>query len=313
MARRWKLGIGVAAAIAVGMLVWLRSERGIAPQPQDDDTAPIASSESVPRARPPEPPAAAAEPEQAGVEDAPRADWNQRYLVADDFFAFVEAAAPAAIGGDARAQYLISRALLTCQVQLITEKEPPLLYAPPYTRRICERFHTGHPLDGFDLPADTKSFTYWREAALANGDALAVLADALATFGKYEVQRDPAMKAQLRGQVLAGIRVAVDSRDPQAVMTISSFITQRPTAQEPWRLASWWVAACELGLDCSKPPPAMVRECATSQMCVATTTVADMIQMVGYPNDVYVAGQDIAYKIKIGDWDGLQPHLPLRD
>jgi len=314
--RRWRIGIVVAVAIVVAAFVWLRSEPGITPQQQDNETPPVASSESVPRSRPTERPAPAVESERAAAEDAPREDWNQRYLVTDDFFAFVQAAAPAAIAGDGRAQYLISRALLWCRVELIAEQQPRLPYASPNPRRLCTRFHEGHPLDAFGLAEEAKSFVYWRETALAHGDALAVVADAITTFGKYGVERDPAAKEQLRQKVLAGIRVVVESRDPEAVMdlaTFAQFDSSAPTAREPWRFASWLVAACELGLDCSKPPPTLIRECATSQRCEATTTVADMIQMVGYPNDVYVAGQDIAYKIKTGDWEGLQPHLPLRD
>jgi hypothetical protein len=295
------------------MLVWLRPERGPAPQGQRSEVPPATLSR--PATPPPttDGPAPAAEPERVAVEDAPRENWNERYLATDGFFAFVAGAAPAAIGGDARAQYLISRALLKCQVQLVVENELPYAYALRNARRLCERFHTAHPLDAFDLPVEAKSFTYWRDEALANGDALAAVADASRLFGLYEAERDPATKEQLRRQALAGIRVAVDSRDPEAIMTISSFVQRPPTAREPWMSASWLVAACELGLDCSKPPPALARECATSQVCVGIYTVADLIQAVGYPADVYAAGQDIAYKIKIGDWEGLQTHLALRD
>jgi len=305
--------IVAAVAIVVAAFVWSRSEVAIAPHPKANDVAPIAPSASAPLATSIERPAPAAEQEDAGAK-APREDWNQRYLVADDFFAFVEAAAPAAMAGDARAQYLISRALLHCRLELIAEKQPPLPYATPNPRRFCTRFHEGHPLDAFGVPEEAKSFVYWRETALAHGDALAVIADALTTFGKYEAARDQATKEQLRQQFLAGIRVVVESRDPEAVMDISSFVLQQPNPDEPWGFVSWFVAACELGLDCSKPPPAMARYCATSRSCyMGLQTVTDMIQMVGYPNEVYVAGQDIAYKIKSGDWEGLQPHLPLRD
>jgi hypothetical protein len=254
----------------------------------------------------------ATELERVGVEDAPRENWNERYLATGDFFAFVAGAAPAAISGDARAQYLISRALLYCRVAVLAENEPRP-YASPHALRLCDRFHNAHPLDAFDLPAEAKSFTYWRDQALANGDALAVVADAHTIFGRYEVERDPATKEQLREQVLAGIRVVVESRDPEGVMTIATFAARRPTANGLRGWASWLVAACELGLDCRQPPPPTARDCATSQMCAGVQTVTDMIQMVRYPNDVYVAGQDIAYKIKIGDWEGLQQHLALWD
>jgi hypothetical protein len=312
VARRWALGIGVAAAIAVGLLVWVRPERGLVPQRQHSEVLPALSAEPV------TPPLSTdhraptvTELERVGVEDAPRENWNERYLATDDYFAFIAAAAPAAIGGDARAQYLISRALLKCQIQMGVEKELP--YALGDARRVCERFHTAHPLDAFDLPPEAKSFIYWRDEALANGDALAAVADATRLLGLSEAARDPATKEQLRRKALAGIRVAVESRDPEAIMTISSFVQRPPTTREPWRSASWLVAACELGLDCSKPPPALARDCATSQLCAGINTVADMLQTVPYPGDVYTAGQDIAYKIKIGDWEGLQQHLALWD
>lgn len=310
MARRWVLGIGAAAAVTVGMLVWLRPERGPAPQTQHSEVRPAAPEPATPPPSTERPPSLS-DLERVNSEYAPRENWNERYLATDDYFAFIATAASAAIGGDARAQYLISQALLYCQVAVRAGNEPRP-YASPHALRPCERFHTGHPLDTFDLPAEARSFTHWRDQALANGDALAVVADAHRTFGKYEAERDPATKAQLREQVLAGIRVVVESRDPEAIMTVAVFAQRRPT-DGLTRWASWLVAACELGLDCRKPPPTIARDCATSQMCAGVQTVTDMIQMVRYPNDVYFAGQDIAYKIKIGDWEGLQQHLALWD
>jgi hypothetical protein len=252
------------------------------------------------------------EPDSAKIESAPRQDWNESYLVSEDFFAFVAAAAPAALDGDARAQYLISQALLHCQVELLAEKRPPLPFAPRDALRLCDQFHAGHPLDAFELPVETKSFTYWRDLALVNGDALAASADALKSFGLYEAKRDAATKEQLRRQVLDRVRVVVESRDPQAIMELSALVQRRPT-NEPWRSTSWIVAACELGLDCSKPFPSLARLCATSRACQPLSTVADFVQTAPCPNQAYTAGQDLAYKIKTGDWDGLQPHLALWD
>ena len=311
MARRWGIGIGVATAIAVGAFVWLRPESPFVPEPElADVAAPSASVPVLPQVSSER--ALEAERENVAVEDAPRENWNEHYLASEDFFAFVAAAAPAALDGDARAQYLISRALLHCQVELLGEKAPPLPFAPRDKLRLCEQFHTAHPLDAFGLPAETKSFTYWRDLALANGDALAVVADAVRTFGMYEAARDAATKEQLRRQTLAQIRVVVESQDPGAILSLSVFAQQRPT-QKPWMFASWYVAACELGLDCSKREPGIARLCATSRSCRGVQTVADTIQMVGHANDVYGAGLDIADKIKTGDWEGLQPHLALWD
>ena len=84
-------------------------------------------------------------------------------------------------------------------------------------------------------------------------------------------------------------------------------------SREPgFQTSAWLVAACELGYDCSQPFPAIVESCAESGVCAGVQAVSDLIQQVPDFARSYTAGQDIAYKIRARDSDGLEPYLTMR-
>ena len=91
-------------------------------------------------------------------------------------------------------------------------------------------------------------------------------------------------------------------------MYTSPVLSREPAFQS----ASWIVAACELGCDCTRPFPGLIELCAESGACTAVQTASDFIQ--GAPDfaRIYTAGEDIAYKIRARDWAGLEPYLEMR-
>lgn len=317
----------LAIALAVSALVlWLREDRpsasvprvvaaDLAPAPaitvdhgDEDRRAPDADSRGE------EPPAVAATPTSAAA-------WDNLYRSSTDYFAFVQGAAAAAASGDGRAQWLLSKALMECQLELVTAQEvaagrlPGHLAATPRAQR-CQRFKNSHPLDGLGLPEDAKSFAYWRDQALASKDPNAVMLRAAKAASSLGSDTDAATKVDLHRQILEDLLIVVESREPEAILTLTSLYMNPHVARDDLQWVSWALAACDLGYDCTLPLPAARDECGASGLCTSVTTVGDMIQrspkFASNNAEIYAAAQEIASLVRAGNWEPLQAYLALR-
>jgi hypothetical protein len=260
-------------------------------------------------------------PVEAEIEESgPFRDWDALYNTSDYHF-FVQSAAPAAIGGDGRAAWLISQALLQCGPFVLSNAgaDPSAkrsLAEPPgdlsRTER-CEGFQRSHPLDEFDLPEEAQRVDYWRAIAAAVGDGRAVMYRAVSVAAGVSSEMDAAARAHRYSSILDDVRVAVASKDPEAISTIGWMLMNPSVAREPVHEGiPWLLAACELGLDACWQ--ARQGSCGQRSDCDPGVLLLEQVQREDSQTfaKLYATGQDIAYMVRVGDWDGLQPYLAMK-
>jgi hypothetical protein len=224
------------------------------------------------------------------------------------------------MNGDGRAGWLLSLVLVDCKVLLDTaDRRDPALRGTLAEDRLddskiqrCEGFRAAHPLDG--LPDEAKRPSYWRELAIAAGDGRAVAYRAVVERAtRVNNDMDSATKASYRSLILDDLRVAVATKDPEAIATLANVFFQPKVSRDPRRGVAWLIAACELGYDCSMTNPALRSACARSGTCGGTTLTDGFRQSVTPAEfaKMYAAAQDIAYNVRQGNWDALQQYLAM--
>jgi hypothetical protein len=263
-------------------------------------------------------------------------DWNQRYRESTDYFSLARALADAAVIGDARAPYVLSRVLLECKVHAITLQSYPGGTAPErvqaylvntpsiseaqraaFARRAsqCERLFSENAFAEHDLPEEAQEFRYWRDLAIEAGDPLALMERATRTALTYRATEDSESASEYRDALFKDLRVAVASREPEALLLIGGLLVQPSLTDDPEVGLAWWAAACQTGYDCSNTNPDVGRGCVEAGTCEPGLTVLDTLQRdLGATKyaAIYAAGQDILYKVGNEDWDGLQQYLKVK-
>jgi hypothetical protein len=250
------------------------------------------------------------------------AEWDQRYRT-EELFSFAQSAAVAAMSGDGRAAWLLSLVLPECKVLLLSaDRRDPALRGSLAERRLddlkiqrCEGFRAAHPLDGLGLPEEANVPRYWRELAIAAGDGRAVAYRAVVELAAaVSDDMDAATRASYRAMILDDLRVAVASKDPEAIATLANVFFQPNVSPGAQQGVAWLLAACELGYDCSQTNPSQGNACVQSGTCDGSTLADGFRHSVSAAEfaKAYAAGQDIAYNVGTGNWEGLQPYLVMR-
>jgi hypothetical protein len=254
--------------------------------------------------------------EASAHEDGPDEDWDKLFA-AGDHYAFVEAAAAAALDGDGRAAWLMSRALLECTAVLRTEEGAlsPAITANPVEmarQKRCSSFrHQPNPLDALELQEEAKRAGYWRQLAEALGDSRAVAYRAERAVSGIE-DLDAAGRAQRQQLIMDDVRVAVESKDPQAIFFLGN-VYGRELQTRPLQSELWLLASCDLGFDCSVPLPP-TDSCGYAGTCEPFVPMEFLRRNLGEKKfaEIYAEAQDVAYRIRVGDWEGLQPFLAMK-
>lgn len=263
-------------------------------------------------------------------------DWMTQYHQTEDLYAFATDAARAAVEGDARAQYALSQALLNCDAQVKMLGGPsgssgvPQAIEDHLTRvkgvleqdRVsfrrnalrCERFFNENALENLSLAGEARSYRYWFDKAVDAGDPLALMERASRTALRDRAADDAA--TEVRQAVLDDVRVAVESREGAALARVGWLYTQAALVGDNNKQGfAWLVAACAAGYDCSNTNPEIGRGCAEAGTCQPGQSILDVLQRdLGSSQyaAVYASGQDILYKVRAGDWAGLQQYLEMR-
>lgn len=275
-------------------------------------------------------------PESPVSEGAPsdegRYSWREDYVRADDLFAFSMRATKAAMAGDSRAQYYLSQALRTCHIETgpiklsglgveeyLQQLFAELPYSPPNQiinarQRIarCERFLSAESLSRESIPPNPEDHEYWLDQAIAAGDSMALMERS--NIAAADLSDVDAEAAQLvKAQALSAVRVAIASKAPEAIAAVGELFWSADVARDhSYQGPAWILAACELGYDCTAAnPDFMLLNC---DYQVACPTLQDVL-MRDFGADygrIYAASQDIAYKLRVGDWDGLQQYLEMK-
>jgi hypothetical protein len=263
MTRSSLLIIAGLAAIAGASLLFVSRDAplptgGALPQPSSTEraAAPLTASTMDGFAQPASGSPASSTP--AAIRVRPPDPMAANFAATDDLLAFVEGIHPTAEAGDGAAAYYMFRALDRCQTE----------YGMRFGGGRRER-----PFD--DVLADPSVVSQFGEADLRRiyGQCQRLRESDLARLGpmddwllKAADARYPRAQAELALQLVNGTtgtqdpealekarelaRAALESRDPAVFVPVSSVIG-RLTEGNADRDASWFVAACQRGFDCS--------------------------------------------------------------
>jgi hypothetical protein len=285
-----------------------------------------------PAERSPEPSRAPLDPSRAAVRVE---EWTRRYHESNDDFALARELAAAAIDGDAHAKYRLGRLLLRCEAYkriLAPHTEGSVadrvefhlasgnfsevgrnLFRREALR--CGRLFTDDPMADYDLPDEARDFRYWTQEAVAAGDPLAVMERAFRTATDQRDTDDAEQRQAFRERLLNDVRLVAFSGNGAALYQLGGMLSHPSVAADPEDGYAWIVAACEGGYDCTNENPDVGSGCVARGTCEAAQTFVDVLQRdlgAGKFGTIYAKAQDIQYKIKANDWEGLQQYLELK-
>jgi hypothetical protein len=236
--------------------------------------------------------------------------------------------------GDGAAQHQLSRLLLHCEVYKrilaaytegsVAERVEFHLsngkLAEPGRSQFregalrCGRLLTEDPFAGYDVPDDAKDFRFWADRAVESGDPLAVMNRLFDTAVGRSRTGDDAERT-FRERSLGDLRRVVFSGSGAALFRLGGLLSHPSIVADPADGYAWSVAACESGYDCSNANPEVGFGCVERGTCELGSTFLDVLQRdlgAGKYATIYAKAQDIQYRIKTSDWDGLQQYLEVK-
>jgi hypothetical protein len=263
-------------------------------------------------------------------------DWLRSYHESTNNLALALELVDAAALGDARAEFVLGRILLRCEIYkrtlapyaegTVAERIERHLAAQPnlavfggsrFRREAqrCEGLLVDNPFAEYDLPEQATNFQYWAERAVGSGDPLAAMDHASRLVGTRSETDDPEKSRAYREALMNDVRVAVLSKDAGALFAVGALFSHPSLVADPEYGYAWQVAACESGYDCSNANPEIGLGCVVDSSCVDDLTWLDKMQRDFGPTkyaEIYANAQDIQYKIRTDDWDGLQQYLKIK-
>ena len=271
--------------------------------------------------------------------DHPAVDWNKAFQTSTNYFSLVAKVAKAALDGDGRAAYYVSRKWLQCSAlasqyasaehpgEMFNEEMSQSAYAAPewiekQRRRFqeCSGFYKFNDRKGNDVFADLpnreggyRSAQFWMDLAYQNNDPVAQTVHAALAVGSTPPNSDQIQVAQ------ADLNHAIASGDPEALFHAGMVITNGLYVDriEGFALS---LAACDLGYDCTAANSngtdlpfgdcVMVGTCAPGS--VFSEWVTKNIGADGYAQ-AYARAQQIRDALAQGNMSALQQFAKLKD
>jgi hypothetical protein len=219
---------------------------------------------------------------------------------------------PAALNGDAEAQYYIFAALRECAPSnaLFGEGKQlsDVLVNPGFSeagRRymtrlwtLCEGLRTADPFAGLPQSPDPRSPATWLQRAAAQKHVLSETVRVWGDLGRPAEER--------RASVLELATKFETSPDPRAMLYLGALVGQFGAASGPSGMALMLVA-CELGAACSEgQADGVMPACGEvdDPTCIPGATVAEQLQRAVGPAEfarVYAIASDIRQRLVAGD------------
>ena len=198
-------------------------------------------------------PVTAAAPVRGG--QAPTVNFYSGFKSAPDLFDYQQRLAARALAGDGRASYYLGLVGHKCHLaieyyRLMGE------HLPDFDR--CHRMLVEDPFAGLPAREGGYRWTFWRELAIAQGDPVAELEDAVFWH------RDNT--ARMR----AALNAAAASELPEAYFSLGSALLV--VGDNNLEALAWMEVACEFGYDCRMDNPRIGMGCVEQGYCVADTT-----------------------------------------
>jgi hypothetical protein len=276
---------------------------------------------------------------KATLTDRPKVDWKNEFRTSTNYFPLLAKAAKAALEGDGRAAYYVSRKWLECESfarqygsverpeEKFNEDMKSYVYAPPELIendrkrfQACAGFYKLNDPTGNDVFADLpnreggyRSVQFWMDLAYQNNDpvaqtvhaALAVSATSPNSAGQIQVAQ-------------TDLNRAIASGDPDALFYAGMIITNGLSTDhvEGFALS---LAACDLGHDCtaanSSGTDIPFGDCVVAGTCAPGTVFADWVTKnigaEGYAQ-AYARAQQIEDALARGDSNALQQLAKLK-
>jgi hypothetical protein len=272
------------------------------------------------------------------IGESPRQDWDAMLQTTDNYYEFVVEALKAVREGDGRAAYRIAGALADCTLtlQLARSDSVPEKAFAEEQRRLDERYPARPSWvklrderqfnrcvgliqnDPFaELPhaeGDHLSITYWLDKAVALGDPLAV-SDRIATLLSNAPNGTTEQRSRDLEQAQIYLHDVLRSGDEKALFFIGSTLIDKRYSTDPSRGLVLTLAACEMGLDCSKGTPMASRaRCEFPGECAPPIDYRELILRDVGPRDyaqLFARAQEIRDLIRRKDWDALLPYITI--
>lgn len=261
--------------------------------------------------------------------------WTERFRGSGDYSSFVSDALPYAIKGDGRASYYIAVALQSCASIMRkyhgVEDPEALLNAeltsspkgPQWTKDLhAANVHRCLGLaqrDAFSElpPGPTYNASYWFDAAVEDGDALAEVHEASKTLAELSVSTSLPSDARAVKIEAAGdeLKKAIASGGPDVLFSVGMAIANSPVVSDPEQGIAIALTACDVGYDCSdKNPDNVFATCRLSGACPADTDYSYFVQQsVGQTEfaELYAKSQVLKQSFMSGDTDALAASVKI--
>jgi hypothetical protein len=267
-------------------------------------------------------------------------NWDEEFRTSTDYFPLIARAAKAALNGDGRAAYYVSRKWLECQslvqqysgtgvqpegkfneqMAMFASLPPELIEKKQKQFHDCAGFYKGDDRKGNDVFADLpqrdggyNSVKFWRDLAYQNNDPIAQTEHAaLSISSSVSPTPDQIQVAQV------DINHAIASGDPAAIYNAGMIITNGLYADRIQGFALS-LAACELGYDCTAKTSGgsdiPFGECVAMGTCSPGETFTDWVNKhigaEGYAQ-AYARAQLIKTALAQGDSNALQKFAQLK-
>ena len=296
---RQRIGLLVAAAIAVAVIAWISAGRGVVPGVVVS-TAPAtrATAQPVLQTQHSDDSTAPGESEPA-VAAASFSDYARSYHDADDLLGFLRQLAPAGDAGNPDALYFMAVASRRCT------RDYEAFFGREGRERSLENVLA---LNAFSRVGEQAIRDLWRQCAnfrtLAEGPwrswrgmldkavaagspgAIAMYASVLTS--EYLQAQGEGAKEELRGRIESMARDALKSKRPEALFWLSGAIPMTMKATDEDENGGSWqrddmesmliIAACQRGFDCSAGSEAFTWMCQYDPACQPFESVVDLIR-----------------------------------
>jgi hypothetical protein len=263
-------------------------------------------------------------------------DWLRSYNESTDDFSLTRDLVSAALLGDARAEFVLGRVLLRCEIvkrtlapytvgtlqerveqYLLDQPSLAVLGGSEFRKRAlrCERMIDDEALSEAGLAGGQRDFAYWRKRAVDSGDPLAAIEHASRLVASRSESRSADAEQLYRERLLKDVHTAVASKDVAALFAVGAMFSHPSVVADPDDGYAWQIAACNAGYDCSNANPEIGLGCVAASSCVDDLTWQDKMQRDFGPAKyaaLYAVALDIQYKVTTGDWDGLQQYLKIK-
>jgi hypothetical protein len=305
-------------------------------------TSQTASKEALPRARsvvrPNVSTSSAIQPtEKIVLQNHPPVDWKKEFQTSTDYFPLIAKAAKAALQGDGRAAYYVSRKWLLCaalanqysrvehpeekfndDMSQLAHAQPEWIEAQRREFHECSGFYKFNDPKGNDVFADLpsreggyRSPQFWLDLAYQANDPLAQTVHAALALGSISPTPDQIQTAQ------ADLNRAVISGDPDALFYAGMIVTNGHYVDriDGYALS---LAACDIGHDCSaanraEPP---FGDCVSEGKCPAGSVFSDWVTKNigadGYAQ-AYARAQQIENALSQGNRSVLEQFTKLKN